>query len=250
MPWSGQTVRISLDPFAPVTPGVINPAASFVNSLMQEPTGITPLPNPVTTFANLGTSVFNTFNPFVIGTQCGFCAPFVPGSGVTFAQAIQNSIESFLSLIPGYQGPLPTAATTDPQTALTASSEPNTPAQALAASSTAVDATAVDATADTPTTAPPTKRAQHRQGLKTALSGISQDPAADATATDESQDPATDTPVRKRQASTNSTTDAAGGSATAKQPGPLKSVADHVKAAVGKGTDSKAGDSKGGDSAK
>ena len=78
MPWSGQTVRISLDPFAPVTPGVINPMASFVDSLMQDPTGITPLPNPVTTFTGLGTAIFNAFNPFVIGTQCEFCAPWYP----------------------------------------------------------------------------------------------------------------------------------------------------------------------------
>ncbi len=85
-----------------MTPGVINPIASFVDSLMQEPTGISrPFRTPSQPFANLGTSIFNAFNPFVIGTQCGLCAPFVPGSGVTFAQAIQNSIESILSLIPG-----------------------------------------------------------------------------------------------------------------------------------------------------
>jgi len=92
-------------------------------------------------------------------------APFVRGSGVTFAQAIQNSIESILSVIPGYNGPLPSAATTDPEAVLTASSAPQTVAgKALAASS-------------------------------------------------------------------------------VKQPGTAKSVAEHVKAAVAKATDSKGGDS-------
>lgn len=105
VPWSGQTVKISLNPFAPVTPDVINPAASFLNSLMQEPTGLTPIPNPVTTFANLGKALFDTFNPFVPLTQCTFCQPFVPGSGVTFLDAFQKTIRDFLSLIPGSTPP-------------------------------------------------------------------------------------------------------------------------------------------------
>ena len=62
--------------------------------------------------------------------------------------------------------------------------------------------------------------------------------------------PIADAPVRKSQPSTGSKTDAADGSTTAKQPGTLKSVTGHVKAAVAKATDSKAGDSKCGDSAK
>jgi hypothetical protein len=257
MPWSGQTVRISLDPFAPVTPGVINPIASFVDSLMQEPTGIKPLPNPVTTFTGLGTSIFNAFNPFVIGTQYEFCAPLVPGSGVTFAQAIKNSIESFLSLIPGYSGPLPNDVNGPPTAAVTAKSaqEKAGPiATALAASSTTVDepaATDNSDASDTTTTVRPIKREKpHRLVWNVAASDDSQGTAANTAAADDSQAPTTDASGGRHRLASDSKTGVVNRSTTEKPSGTAKSFADRVKAAVAKGTGSKAADSKAGDSAK
>ncbi len=250
MPWSGQTVKISLNPFAPVTPGVINPLASFVNSLMQDPTGITPLPNPVTTVANLGTALFNTFNPFVIGTQCEFCAPFVPGSGVTFAQAIKNSIESFLSVIPGYSGPLPNDVNGPPNAAaLTAKSaqEKAGPTTALAASSTTVDQTAANDTSDAPGTTSavtPSKREQHQRLVSNvAPSDDSQGAAANTAAADDSQASATNQSVGRHRLSNDSKAGVVNRSASVKPSGTTKSFADRVKSTVAKGTGSKAGDS-------
>jgi hypothetical protein len=125
MPWAGQTV--SLDPFAPVTPGIINPTATLISNLttglMADPTGVTPLPDPVTTLTNLGTAIFNAFNPFVPLTQCGFCAPLAPGSGVTFSQAIQSFFTSLLSVIPG-QTPQAGAATAAATTLTAATNSP------------------------------------------------------------------------------------------------------------------------------
>ena len=116
----------------------------------------------------------------MVGTQCGLFAPFVRGSGVTFAQAIQNSIESILSVIPGYNGPLPSAATTDPEAVLTASSAPQTVAgKALAASSAPVDESSVDG------------RAHH---TRSAASAGVEDRGEEV-----SQEPAANAPARKRQ---------------------------------------------------
>ena len=249
MPWSGQTVKISLNPFAPVTPGVINPLASFVNSLMQDPTGITPLPNPVTTVANLGTAIFNTFNPFVIGTQCEFCAPFVPGSETS--QAIKNSIESFLSVIPGYSGPLPNDVNGPPNAAaLTAKSaqEKGGPTTALAASSTTVDQTAANDTSDasdTTSTVTPIKREQHQRLVSNvAPSDDSQGAAANTAAADDSQTYARpNQSVGRHRLSNDSKAGAVNRSASVKPSGTTKSFADRVKATVAKGTGSKAGDS-------
>ncbi|MEH3139911.1 MAG: hypothetical protein PGN37_06935 [Mycobacterium kyogaense] len=72
VPWSGQTVK--LDPTAPFT--------SFYNSLTKTPDfseikPVTPqfVAGSLTSLAN---GINTDFNPFVLGTQCTVCAPFVP----------------------------------------------------------------------------------------------------------------------------------------------------------------------------
>lgn len=72
VPWSGETVK--LDATAPFT--------SFYNSLTKTPdfSEIKPLtPEFVAgSLVSLGTGLNTDFNPFVLGTQCTVCAPFVP----------------------------------------------------------------------------------------------------------------------------------------------------------------------------
>ncbi len=72
VPWSGQTVK--LDPTTPFT--------SFYNSLTKTPdySTIKPAtPELVTgSLVSLGSGLNTDFNPFVLGTQCAICAPFVP----------------------------------------------------------------------------------------------------------------------------------------------------------------------------
>lgn len=72
VPWSGQNVK--LDPAAPFT--------SFYNSLTKTPdyTEIEPVtPELVTgSLVSIGNGLNIDFNPFVLGTQCAICAPFVP----------------------------------------------------------------------------------------------------------------------------------------------------------------------------
>lgn len=72
VPWSGQTVK--LDPAAPFT--------AFYDSLTTTPdySTIKPAtPELVTgSLVSLGTGLNTDFNPFVLGTQCGICAPLVP----------------------------------------------------------------------------------------------------------------------------------------------------------------------------
>jgi hypothetical protein len=72
VPWSGQTVK--LDPTAPFT--------SFYNSLTKTPdfSEIKPVtPGLVTgSLTSLANGLNTDFNPFVLGTQCTVCAPFVP----------------------------------------------------------------------------------------------------------------------------------------------------------------------------
>lgn len=72
VPWSGQTVK--LDATAPFT--------SFYNSLTKTPdySSIKPAtPELVTgSLVSLGSGLNTDFNPFVLGTQCAICAPFVP----------------------------------------------------------------------------------------------------------------------------------------------------------------------------
>jgi hypothetical protein len=73
LPWSGETVH--LDPNGP--------ADAYFAYLTQDPS-LNPIMFPslqdVTTDLNgLTTGLFNTFNPFVNGTYCLPCAPFVPG---------------------------------------------------------------------------------------------------------------------------------------------------------------------------
>ncbi|MDG4666713.1 hypothetical protein [Mycobacterium sp. 236(2023)] len=72
VPWSGETVK--LDPAAPLT--------SFYDSLTETP-DVNDI-KPVTpefaaeSVTSLATGVNTAFNPFVLGTQCAICAPFVP----------------------------------------------------------------------------------------------------------------------------------------------------------------------------
>lgn len=72
VPWSGETVK--LDPAAPFT--------SFYNSLTKTPdfSEIKPVtPELVTgSLVSIGSGINTDFNPFVLGTQCAICAPFVP----------------------------------------------------------------------------------------------------------------------------------------------------------------------------
>ncbi|WP_111512127.1 hypothetical protein [Mycobacterium kyogaense] len=72
VPWSGQTVK--LDATAPFT--------SFYNSLTKTPdfSEIKPVtPQFVAgSLTSLGNGLNTDFNPFVLGTQCAVCAPFVP----------------------------------------------------------------------------------------------------------------------------------------------------------------------------
>lgn len=72
VPWSGETVK--LDPTAPFT--------NFYNSLTKTPDfseikPVTPqfVAGSLTSLAN---GINTDFNPFVLGTQCTVCAPFVP----------------------------------------------------------------------------------------------------------------------------------------------------------------------------
>lgn len=72
VPWSGQTVKLD----------ATEPFTSFYNSLTVTPdvSSIKPVtPELVTgSLVSLGTGLNTAFNPFVLGTQCAICAPFVP----------------------------------------------------------------------------------------------------------------------------------------------------------------------------
>ncbi|KMO75353.1 hypothetical protein [Mycolicibacterium chlorophenolicum] len=72
VPWSGETVK--LDPTKPFT--------SFYDSLTGTPdfSQIKPVtPELITaSLTSLGRGLNTAFNPFVLGTQCSLCAPFVP----------------------------------------------------------------------------------------------------------------------------------------------------------------------------
>jgi len=75
LPWSQQNVQ--LDPSAPFT--------NFYNSLNATPDfsaiHIPSFQMVVDTFMNFLSALNTAFNPFVLGTQCGLCAPFVPNPG-------------------------------------------------------------------------------------------------------------------------------------------------------------------------
>ena len=72
VPWSGETVK--LDPAAPFT--------NFYDSLTEAPdvNDIKPVTPEFATenVLSLANGVNTAFNPFVLGTQCAICAPFVP----------------------------------------------------------------------------------------------------------------------------------------------------------------------------
>ncbi|MDA2890668.1 hypothetical protein PDG61_07085 [Mycolicibacterium sp. BiH015] len=72
VPWSGETVK--LDPAAPFT--------NFYDSLTETPdvNDIKPVTAEFATenVLSLANGVNTAFNPFVLGTQCAICAPFVP----------------------------------------------------------------------------------------------------------------------------------------------------------------------------
>ena len=72
VPWSGQTVK--LDPSAPFT--------NFYNSLTETPdfSSIKPVTPDVVSgsLGSFGSGLNPAYNPFVLGTQCGLCAPLVP----------------------------------------------------------------------------------------------------------------------------------------------------------------------------
>jgi hypothetical protein len=88
VPWSGQNVK--LDPLAPVT--------SFINSLMQtpDPSGIhtVSVTDVLNTFTGLGTALFNAYNPFVAGTECGFCQLFTGPPATSTPSLTATSIPS------------------------------------------------------------------------------------------------------------------------------------------------------------
>ena len=75
LPWSGQNVALDLS--APFT--------SFYNSLTATPDfsaiHTVTAQMVVDTFVNFAMGLNTAFNPFVLGTQCGLCAPFVPNPG-------------------------------------------------------------------------------------------------------------------------------------------------------------------------
>jgi hypothetical protein len=75
LPWSGQNVALDLS--APFT--------SFYNSLTATPDfsaiHTVTAQMVVDTFVNFAMALNTAFNPFVLGTQCGLCAPFVPNPG-------------------------------------------------------------------------------------------------------------------------------------------------------------------------
>ena len=72
VPWSGQTVRLD----------ATEPFTNFYDSLTGTPdyTRITPLTPEfvIASLNSLGSGLNTAFNPFVLGTQCAICAPFVP----------------------------------------------------------------------------------------------------------------------------------------------------------------------------
>ena len=72
VPWSGQTVRLD----------ATEPFTNFYDSLTGTPdySAIKPLTAElvVSSLISLGTGLNTAFNPFVLGTQCTVCAPFVP----------------------------------------------------------------------------------------------------------------------------------------------------------------------------
>lgn len=72
VPWSGETVK--LDPTTPFT--------SFYDSLTGTPdySQIKPVTPELiaASLTSLGRGLNTAFNPFVLGTQCSLCAPFVP----------------------------------------------------------------------------------------------------------------------------------------------------------------------------
>ena len=125
LPWSGQNVQLDLS--APFT--------SFYNSLNATPDfsqiRLPSLDMVVNTFANFVNGLNIAFNPFVLGTQCGLCAPFVPNPGGL--------------PVPGPFFP-PHDATTLDATTLDATTLDATTLDATTLDATTLDATTLDAT--------------------------------------------------------------------------------------------------------
>ncbi|MGB2919720.1 MAG: hypothetical protein WA944_14520 [Mycobacterium sp.] len=72
VPWSGQTVKLD----------ATEPFTSTYDSLTETPdlSSIKPVTAELVTgsLVSLGSGLNTAFNPFVLGTQCAICAPFVP----------------------------------------------------------------------------------------------------------------------------------------------------------------------------
>jgi hypothetical protein len=94
LPWAGQTVTLNPD----------SPIEAYWNYLNgpDQPLEFPTLTQVADAYQHLFTSVFNAFNPFVPGTYCLVCAPFVPGDNDlqtffqdTYEQSIANIQTSF-----------------------------------------------------------------------------------------------------------------------------------------------------------
>lgn len=94
IPWAGQTVTLNPD----------SPIEAYWNYLNgpEQPLEFPTLTQVADAYQNLFTAVFNAFNPFVPGTYCLLCAPFVPGDNDlqtffqdTYEQSIANIQTSF-----------------------------------------------------------------------------------------------------------------------------------------------------------
>jgi hypothetical protein len=113
VPWSGETVK--LDPAAPFT--------NFYNSLTKTPdfSEIKPVtPELVTgSLVSIGSGINTDFNPFVLGTQCAICAPFVPNPDNKPIPGPIFEDPDTTSVTPAAAAPEQVEATTDPVESLT-----------------------------------------------------------------------------------------------------------------------------------
>ncbi|KRE30104.1 hypothetical protein ASG82_25300 [Mycobacterium sp. Soil538] len=132
VPWSGETVK--LDPTKPFT--------SFYDSLTGTPdfSQIKPVTPELiaASLTSLGRGLNTAFNPFVLGTQCSLCAPFVPNPdnepipGPVFEDPDTTTTTSTLAAETTDTSSTDTSATDKATTALTAPAVTEAPAAAEA----------------------------------------------------------------------------------------------------------------------
>jgi hypothetical protein len=105
LPWSGENVNFNDMP---------NASTAYFDYLTQNPADnpimFPSLTDVTTDLDKLATGLFNTFNPFVNGTYCYICAPFVPGDNdlSTFLtseyQQIVTNFGAFVTEIESFAG--------------------------------------------------------------------------------------------------------------------------------------------------